>query len=59
MTPANIAWTISFILWLIFVILNFIANRYQDTAFAEFTLILELVCLGFMWVFTGFTHGWW
>ena len=59
MTPADIAWIISFIFWLIFTILNFVANKHQMTELAYFTLILEIICVGFMWIFAGFTHNWW
>ena len=59
MTPVDIAWTVSLILWLIFAIMNFIANRYNATALAQFSLTLEWICLAFMWLFIGFNHGWW
>lgn len=59
MTPAQIGWTISIILWLVFAILNRIASKKGETEIALFSLILELVCLGFIWIFCGLSSNWW
>ena len=59
MTPANIGWTISIILWLVFIILNYTAHKNGETELELFSLILELVCLGFAWIFLGFSYNWW
>ncbi len=59
MTPANIGWTISIILWLVFITLNYAANKIGATEVELFSLILELVCLGFSWIFLGFNYNWW
>lgn len=57
MTPTNIGFWISTIFWLI----NWIMEKvmHNDEAASRFYLTMEFVCLGFMWIFIGFNHGWW
>ena len=59
MTPADIGWIISFIFWLIMVILWSIAVAKKDSLLQILFLCIEIIALGFMWIFKGFINGWW
>ena len=57
MQPADIAWTVCFILWLIcFVVRHKLC---EDEPLELHFLSLEWIFLGFGWVFIGLSHGWW
>ena len=58
MKPADIAWTICFVLWLIcFVVRHKFCE--EDESMSFHFLGLEWMFLGFGWVFIGLSHGWW
>ena len=59
MTPADIGWIVSFIFWLIMVILWSIALAKKDSLLQIMFLCIEITALGFMWIFKGFINGWW
>jgi hypothetical protein len=59
MKPAEIGELISIIIWLIYFILSIVANKKGDEVNANFFNSIELMALGFMWIFIGFNHGWW
>lgn len=46
-----IGWVISIGIWIVCVVLLFIANHNGDIEKASFFNILQLVAIGFMWVF--------
>lgn len=57
MTPTNIGFWICIIFWSI----NYIMEKVMidDEVASKFYLAMEFICLGFMWIFIGFNHGWW
>jgi hypothetical protein len=59
MKPAEIGEIISIIVWFINFILRIIAKKIGDEVNANFFNSIELMALGFMWIFIGFNHGWW
>lgn len=59
MKPAEIGQIVSMVIWLINFILSIIARREGDEVNANFFNLIELMALGFMWIFFGFNHGWW
>ena len=59
MTPADIGWLISWIVWLIMVILWGIAIKNKNNLLSVLFLSMEITALGFMWLFRGFMNGWW
>lgn len=59
MEPAVIGWIISVVVWFINFILSVIARRVGDEISNNFFNSIEIMALGFMWIFVGFNHGWW
>jgi hypothetical protein len=59
MTFADIGWLVSSIVWVIFAILNFVANHRGDTSTAFWSLNGMFISLGFIFVFLGLINGWW
>ena len=63
MKPADIGYTVCFVLWFFnFVMVQITRkeeNDYCSYKESNFFLILEIVCLGFMWVFFGLSKNWW
>lgn len=59
MTPTNIAWTISMVLWLICDIISRKLQKNGYEAGAGTFIAMEWTFLGFAIVFLGFNHGWW
>lgn len=59
MTPINIAWTISMVLWLICFIIDHKLRKSGYEADAGTFLAMEWTFLGFSFIFLGFNHGWW
>lgn len=57
MTPINIGFWVCIIFWFI----NWIMEKivHNDEVESKFYLAMEFICLGFMWIFIGFNHGWW
>lgn len=59
MTPSNIAWTISMVLWLICAIIRHKLQKNGHEADAGIFISMEWSFLGFSFIFLGFSHGWW
>ena len=59
MTPANIAWTISMVLWLICTIIRHQLQKSGHETDAGTFISMEWTFIGFSFVFLGFSHGWW
>lgn len=59
MTPTNIAWTISMILWFVCFIISRKLQKHGYEADAGTFIAMEWTFLGFAMVFLGFNHGWW
>ena len=59
MEPAVIGWIISVVVWFINFILSVIARRVGDEISSNYFNSIELMALGFMWIFVGFNYGWW
>ena len=59
MKPAEIGQLISIIVWLINFIFSIIATKEGDEVNANYFNSMELMALGFMWIFIGFNNGWW
>ena len=59
MKPAEIGQLISIIIWFISLLLSRIAYKDGNETDSNFFYLIELVALGFMWIFIGFNHGWW
>ena len=57
MNNADIAWTICFIFWFICFILE--KKLKDDIVMSTSLLVLELIFLGFGWIFIGLSHNWW
>ena len=55
MMPIKIGLWISVILWSSLSVMEKVVSNDE----VEFYLTMEFVCLGFMWIFIGFNHGWW
>ena len=59
MEPAVIGWIISVVVWFINFILSVIARRVGDEISSNYFNSIEIMALGFMWIFVGFNYGWW
>lgn len=59
MKPADIGWLICLILWFFNFVMVQLTRKEEDYSESNFFLILEIVFLGFMWIFFGFSNGWW
>ena len=59
MTPAEIGKIITLILWFFNFIMVRIARKADDQIEANFFLSLEIMSLGFMWLFFGMSENWW
>ncbi len=59
MKPAEIGQQISMLIWLINFILSLVVHSKGDEISANFFTSIEVMALGFMWIFIGFNHGWW
>ena len=59
MTPTNIAWTISMVLWLICFIISRKLQKNGYESEAGTFVAMEWTFLGFSFIFLGFNHGWW
>lgn len=59
MTPSNIAWTISMVLWLICDIVHHKLQKNGCESEAGTLIAMECTFLGFAFIFLGFNHGWW
>ena len=59
MSAATLAWLITLILWLVFIIITAIAVQRNNSEVSTVGVILQFVCVGFMWIFLGLSAGWW
>ena len=61
MKPADIGYIVCFILWLFNFLMVQWTRKSDDFNHSEsnFFLILEIICLGFMWIFFGLSKNWW
>ena len=59
MTPVLIGEIIVFVLWIFNFLMVQWTRKIGDFNESNFFLSLEIMCLGFMWIFVGFGRGWW
>ena len=59
MTPSNIAWTISMILWLVCFIIRHKLQKSGYEADVGTFIAMEWSFVGFSFVFLGLNYGWW
>ena len=61
MKPADIGYIVCFGLWLFNFLMVQWTRKEDDFNHSEsdFFLTLEIICLGFMWIFFGLSKNWW